>query len=51
MLRGPAFLSNMIIAATPVAGGLVAIISFGLRNAFPLLDINTWLSGSFLFGL
>ena len=51
MLRGPAFLSNMIIAATPVAGGLVAIISFWLRNAFPLLDVNTWLSGSLLFAL
>ena len=51
MLRGPAFLSNMIIATTPIVGGLVAIIYFGLRNAFPLLDVSTWLSGSLLFAL
>ena len=51
MFRSPAFLSNMIIAATPEASDLVAIISFWLRNAFPLLDVNTWLSGSLLFAL
>ena len=41
MLRGPAFLRNMIVATTPIAGGLVAIIIFILRNAFSLWDV--WL--------
>ena len=30
-------------------GGLVAIIIFVPRNAFPLLDVHTWLVGSLVF--
>jgi hypothetical protein len=51
MLRGPALLSNMIIATTPEAGGLVATIIFGLRNGFPLLDVPMWLFGSLMLAL
>jgi hypothetical protein len=41
----------MIIATTPEAGGLVATIIFGFRNAFPLLDVPMWLFDSLALAL
>ena len=47
MLRDPHLLVTWLLSTAP--GGLVAIIIFVPRNAFPLLDVHTWLVGSLVF--
>ena len=51
MLRGPTFLSNMIVATTPEIGGFVAAIIIGLRIVFPYFGVPTWIFGSLMLTL
>lgn len=51
MLGGPALHSDIIVATTPEAVDFVATIIFGPRNAFPLLNVSTWLFGSLALAL